>query len=287
MAKQADEAVSEKKKINDDKKNLKNEQKQQRREVKRRAKEIAKREEDLDDEEGGNGLVTFGATLFIVILWLAVICVIIKLDIGGFGSNILSPILKNVPVVNKILPKSSVTETTDSDAYGGYSSLKDAVEQIKRLELELEQAQNNSKNNDDELANLKAEVQRLQEFEKKQLEFQRIKQLFDEEVVYSDKGPGAEAFVKYYEAMDPSGAEYLYKQVVAQLEESKEVQDYAAAYSQMKPKQAAAIIEAMTDNLDLASRILKVMTAEERGAILGAMDPTVAAKLTKIMDPES
>jgi flagellar motility protein MotE (MotC chaperone) len=55
----------------------------------------------------------------------------------------------------------------------------------------------------------------------------------------------------------------------------------------MKPKQAAAIFEDMTDNLDLAARILSVMDAADRGKILGAMDPVVAAQLTKIMDPES
>lgn len=43
----------------------------------------------------------------------------------------------------------------------------------------------------------------------------------------------------------------------------------------------------MTNNLDLAARILKVMSAEDRGKILGAMNSEVAAKITKIMDPES
>ena len=87
--------------------------------------------------------------------------------------------------------------------------------------------------------------------------------------------------------MDPATAEYLYKQVVAQTEETDEVKNYAQAYSEMKPKQAAAIFEDMTDNLDLAARILSVMDAADRGKILGVMDPTVAAQLTKIMDPES
>ena len=94
-------------------------------------------------------------------------------------------------------------------------------------------------------------------------------------------------YEKYYESMDPATAEYIYKQVVTQLQESQEVQDYAAAYSAMKPKQAAAIFEQMTNNLDLAARILKVMSADDRGAILGAMNSEVAAKITKIMDPES
>ena len=55
----------------------------------------------------------------------------------------------------------------------------------------------------------------------------------------------------------------------------------------MKPKAAAKIFEEMTDNLGLAARILSSMSAEDRGNILANMDPVVAARITKIMDPES
>ncbi len=280
-------ADNERKQLVEEKKNLKTEQQAQRKEAKRRAREIAKQEDELEDGNEGNSLLTFGATILIVALWLAVICVIIKLDIGGFGSSVVTPILKDVPVLNRILPGNSVTETTNSGAYGGYTSLQDAVDQIKSLELQLEQIQNASSAKDEELDQLKAEVLRLKEFENQQVEFQRIQKEFYDEVVYSDKGPGAEEYKKYYESMDPATAEYIYKQVVTQLQESQEVQDYAAAYSAMKPKQAAAIFEQMTNNLDLAARILKVMSADDRGAILGAMNSEVAAKITKIMDPES
>ena len=280
-------ADNERKQLVEEKKNLKKEQQAQRKQAKRRAREIAKQEDELEDGNEGNSLLTFGATILIVALWLAVICVIIKLDIGGFGSSVVTPILKDVPVLNRILPGNSVTETTNSGAYGGYTSLQDAVDQIKSLELQLEQIQNASSAKDEELDQLKAEVLRLKEFENQQVEFQRIQKEFYDEVVYSDKGPGAEEYKKYYESMDPATAEYIYKQVVTQLQESQEVQDYAAAYSAMKPKQAAAIFEQMTNNLDLAARILKVMSADDRGAILGAMNSEVAAKITKIMDPES
>lgn len=282
-------AEAERKRLQSEKKQLKREQKNQRKEAKRRAKEIAKQEEALEDDGESGGIATFGATLLVVALWIAVICVIIKLDVGGFGSAVLTPILKDVPVVNRILPGNSLTETTDGESYGGYTSLRDAVDQIKALELELERIQNASSGKDEEITALKAEVVRLKEFEAKTEEFNRIRNEFYEEVIYAEKGPGAEEYRKYYEEMDPTTAEYLYKQVVTQLEESKEIQDYAQAYSSasMKPKQAAAIFESMTDNLNLAARILKTMSAEDRGAILGVMDPDVAAKLTKIMDPES
>ena len=157
--------ISEKKKIQDERKELQKQQRQQRKEAKKRAKEIAKREDALNDGEGG-GFATFFATFFVVVVWLAVIAVIIKLDIGGFGSNVLAPVLKDVPVLNKILPGVHLTETTNPEMYGGYSNLQDAVNQIELLEKELEKAYSTNTMQEEQLTDLKAEVVRLQEFEK-------------------------------------------------------------------------------------------------------------------------
>ena len=275
----------EKRKIIEEKKNLKREQREQKRQARKRAKELAKKEDELSEDEESNGLVTFGATLLIVVLWLAVICVIIKLDVGGFGSTVLTPLLKDVPVINRILPGFSMTETNRPEDYGGYTNLKDAVAQIKALELELERLQLSNSAKDEELNSLKAEVVRLREFEEKQMDFQRIRTEFFEDVVYADKGPGAEEYRKYYEAMDPNTAEYIYKQVITQLQETKEIQEYASTYSQMKPKQAAAIFDTMTDDLELVAKILSAMNADARGDILGNMNTDTAAKVTKLMEP--
>ena len=282
-----DALASEKKRLKSEKDKLKREEIKTKKDIKKRAKEIAKQEAKLSDEEETGGFSAFLLTLFIVFIWVAILCVVIKLDVGGFGSGVLAPVLKDVPVINKILPEGTVTEVEDGGTYGGYSSLEEAVNQIKVLEAELETLKSNNTTDGATIAELEAEIARLQTFEANQVEFQRIKTEFYEEVVYAENGPGAEEYQKYYEAMDPTTAEYLYKQVIQQLQESAEIEAYAQAYSEMKPAAAAAIFEEMTDDLDLVSRILSVMTAEERGDILAEMDPTIAAKLTKIMDPES
>ncbi|MBR1852768.1 MAG: hypothetical protein IJ794_06450 [Lachnospiraceae bacterium] len=279
-------AAEEKKKIQAEKKQLKNDQKAQKKEAKRRAKEIAKKEDELDDEDGG-GIGTFFVTIFIVLLWLTVIGVVIKMDVGGFGSSVLAPIIKDVPVISKILPKSAQTEALDGENYGGYTSLRDAVNQIQVLEKQLEQEQNTNKLKDTELATLKAEVLRLQPFEEKQVEFQRIRQEFYEEVIYAENGPGVEEYMKYYESMDPATAEYLYKQALAKQQVDKEIQDYVSGFEQMKPKAAAAMFEKMTGDLQLVADILEAMNSDSRAKIMDALDPEVAAKLTKIMNPES
>lgn len=285
----SEDAKIEKQRLKTEKKKLKEEQREQKKAARQRAKEIASQEAELmDEEDTGNGSV-FMITFVIVLIWIAILCLVVKLDLGGFGSSVLTPVLKNVPVLNLILPESSEVEVGEetAEAYGGYSSLQEAVDYIKELELELERAKAAGTDSSDEVEQLKAEVERLKTFEDSQVEFQRIKTQFYEEVVYADNGPGIEEYRTYYESMDPATAEYLYKQVVTQMEESDEIKNYAQAYSEMKPKEAAKIFEEMTDNLDLAARILSVMEAGDRGKILGAMDAEIAAKITKIMDPES
>lgn len=278
---------AEKKKLQDERKKLKEQQKSQKKEAKQRAKEISEQEAKLSEDEEAGGVSVFFVTLVIVIIWIAILCLLIKLDVGGFGSGVLAPVLKDVPVVNKILPSETVVTTDDEESYGGYTSLREAVDYIKELELQLEQAQSVSNTDSEELEQLRAEIERLKTFEDAQIEFERIKTEFYEEVVYAENGPGVEEYQKYYESLDPVTAEYLYKQVVQEIEESKEIQDYAQAYAEMKPAAAAAIFEEMTDNLDLAARILNQMSAEDRGDILAAMDAEIAARLTRIMDPES
>lgn len=279
--------AEDKKKLKEEKKKLKQEQKAQKKEAKKRAKEIAIKEAALEEDNDGGTIPVIFVTLIIVVVWLAILCVLVKLNVGGFGSNVLAPLIKDVPVINKILPDEGATETADTEMYGGYTSLKEAVDQIKVLELQIEAA-NSSGDSDKKLVeDLTAEVERLKTFEKNQVEFERIKNQFYEEVIYAENGPGPEEYIKYYESMDPTTAEEIYREVIQKKQETEEIQDYAQAYSEMKPKEAAAIFEAMTDNLDLAARILGVMEPDDRGKILGVMNAEVAARITKIMDPES
>ena len=182
----------------------------------------------------------------------------------------------------------STTETTkNEEAYGGYNSLKDAVEQIKTLEKQLDQAQSTNATYAEQIDTLKTEVQRLKTFEDNQVEFQKIKEQFYEEVVYAENGPGADEYRQYYEEMDPTTAEALYKQVIQTEAADKQMQEYANTFSNMQASEAAAILGNMTDNLDLAASILKNLDVSTRGAILGAMDSAIAARIVKIMDPNS
>ena len=72
---------------------------------------------------------------------------------------------------------------------------------------------------------------------------------------------------------------------MAQTAEDEQLDDYIKTYSSMKPKEAAAIFDTMTDNLQLVADILDSMDAQSRANILGKMDAATAAKVTAIMEP--
>lgn len=273
--------------LKETKKQFAKEQKQQKKEAKQRAKELEQQQREIDEQLDGSSLPVVLVTLFIIIIWLGILVLLIKMDVGGFGRSVLTPIFKDVPVINKILPTDDTTETNDLNAYGGYQSIKEAVEQIRVLELQLEQIQNSNATYVEQIETLKTEVERLKTFEDNQVNFQKIKEEFYEDVVYAENGPGAEEYRKYYEEMDPATAEALYKQVIGTENQDKAKIDYARTFSNMDAKSAAKILETMTDNLDLAAQILETLDASSRGQILGEMDPNVAARITKLMAPES
>lgn len=274
------------KKLKDEKKQLK----EQAKELKKQKKALAAAAEDPEDEGGALSVVL--VTIVIVLIWLAILALLIKLDVGGFGSNVLAPVLKDVPVINKVLPAGSVPSAVSGDAVsgdnavdGGYTNLDDAVARIKELEQQLSDAQTSSESDQKKIDDLTAEVARLKTFEDNQVAFEKIKDEFDNEVVFNSNAPDISEYQKYYESIDPTNAAILYKEVVAQEQADEQVKSYAKAYSAMKPAAAAGIFDNMTDNLDLVSKILNAMNADSRGNILAAMDPTVAAQVTKIMEP--
>ena len=240
---------------------------------------------DEDMEDGlGNKVVMVFVTLFVILIWLGIIVLLIKGDLGGFGSTILRPMIKDVPYLNWILPETNDLE--DSTEYQ-FETIDDAIDRIKELEALLDTELTTNSDNSDLIAELQSQIAELQVYKLEQDEFEKNKEKWYEEVVFSDDAPDIKEYRTYYESIDPENAEVLYKQVVEQLAYQEEVENYAKTYSSMKPKEAAAIFDTMTDDLKLVADILLNMSTQARADILGKMDPENAAKLTAIMEPDN
>ena len=94
-----------------------------------------------------------------------------------------------------------------------------------------QQLESSGTSSSEEVATLKEEIKRLKTFEDSQIEFQKLKTEFYEEVVFADQAPDISKYKAYYESIDPDNAEYLYKQVVQQLAKDEELDDYVKAYT--------------------------------------------------------
>lgn len=280
MAEEMDEVL--------DKKAQKRAEKEAKKAAKKEAKKAKSEKAELDMEEEtsvGGKIAVFFVTLIIIIIWLAIIVLLIKWDVGGFGSGVLGPVLKDVPYVNRILPESVLVEESTEDSAYAFDTMEDAVNRIKALEIQLAEAQNASNADADYIAQLEAQASELAQYKQEEAEFEQDKQKFYEEVVFGESAPDIEEYMAYYESIDPANAEIIYRQVVEQNAIDEELEDYIKTYSSMKPKEAAAIFDTMTDDLKLVAEILENMDAQSRANILGKMDSETAAKVTEIMEP--
>ena len=246
---------------------------------------------DGDEETVGGKILVFFVTIIIILIWLAIFAMLIKLDVGGFGSGVLAPVIKDVPYLNKILPDSVTEEVSTEDSQYAYTNLDDAINRIKELEIELADAQNSANSDADYIAQLEEKAKELDTYKQNEADFVKC---ISNKIVYR-KGKYMDVLNKflqaeinskeYYESIDAANAEVLYKQVVEQTLTDEQMDDYVKTYSSMKPKEAAAIFDTMTDNLQLVADILSNMDTQSRGDILGKMNSDTAAKVTEIMEP--
>ncbi|ROR30766.1 hypothetical protein EDD66_102421 [Mobilisporobacter senegalensis] len=237
---------------------------------------------DREKESFGSKIITSLIILAIVLIWLGVFALLIKFDVGGFGSTVLRPVLKDIPVINRVLPSVPDEQLAEENDYP-YKNYSEAVQVIKKLEKELDSMKQSESEEGSSVAQLQAEIDRLKVFEENQLEYEKKLKEFETEVVFNEKAPEITEYQKYYESIDPTHAEELYKQVIQQMQVDEEIKNQAKQYSTMKPEEAAPILEVMTGDLDLVCKILRSMKPKESGAILAKMDSAIAARITKKM----
>ncbi len=243
---------------------------------------MAKEKAGVKEKKEGNKVLTILIALLIAVIWFAVFGILIKLDVGGFGSGVLRPILKDVPLINMILPDVSDEQLAEENDFA-YNSLPEAVAKIKELELQIADMNQGNAEEGQSIEELQAEIDRLKVFEENQKAFEERQKEFDKNVVFAEAAPGIEEYKKYYEEINPANAELIYRQVVEQLQYSDAILEKANIYKNMDPEAAAQIMETMTADVESVAQMLLAMKPKESAAILAEMDNVVAAKITKKM----
>ena len=239
--------------------------------------------EDSGDGIGSKILLAF-VTLLIIIIWLGIIVLLIKLDVGGFGSTVLRPIIKDVPYLNVILPEE---EENIGEEYQ-FETIEDAIERIKELEAMLDAQYAKGDVDAATILELQNTIAALSVYKEEQDEFEIIKQKWYEEVIFGTENVDYEWYKVFYESIDPENAEALYKEVIKQYVYDESVKDFVATYSTMQPKAAAAIFDNMVKEgkTKLACDILINMDTQSRADIMAKMNSENAAKLTVLMEPK-
>ena len=239
--------------------------------------------EDSGESIGSRIILAF-VTLLIILIWLGIIGLLIKLDVGGFGSTVLRPIIKDVPYLNMILPEEEEDVATEYQ----FETIEDAIVRSKELEAMLDAEYAKNEVDAATILELHNTIAALSVYKEEQDEFERIKEKWYEEVIFGTESVDYEWYKAYYESIDPENAEVLYKEVVKQYVYDESVKDYVATYSSMQPKAAAAIFDNMVKEgkTKLACDILINMDTQSRADIMAKMDSENAAKLTVLMEPE-
>ena len=244
---------------------------------------MAKQEQNEEEKTGGR-ILSVIVVLLIIVIWLGILVALVKFDVGGFGSNVLRPILKDVPVINKILPEASDEEIAkESDT--PYTTLQQAIDRINALEAENAALNDTVSELQTSISEKDSEISRLKVFEENQAAFQKQKEDFYNEIVYGENAPDADTYSEWYSAIDAENAERIYRQVVAQQNHDSKFKDLANTYASMKPQEAADILQKMDNDLDTVAAILEAMGSDQRAAVMGKMDPTFAANITKKLTP--
>lgn len=257
--------------------------------AKKRKSDKNKRSENNNEENIGSKILSFLFVILIIVIWLIIIIALIKFDVGGFGSGVLRPVLKDVPVINKILPEPTEEELEQEAAESldenQIATLSQAKEMIEQLEGENEKLTKNNKSLKEENEDYLKQIDRLKAFEDSQNEFLAEKEKFYNEIVYGENAPDADTYIKWYESIAPANAEEIYRQLIVEQSANSEIRELGKTYENMKPAEAAKVLEKMSNDLDTVAEILSVMKADSRAKIMDQMDPAFAANVTKKLMP--
>lgn len=239
---------------------------------------------NAEKKEGGSKGVAVLIVILLIITWLSVMALLIKCDVGGFGSEVLRPIFKDVPIIKVILPDASEAEVAKESDYP-YTNLAEALTAIEGYETTISEKDAEITLLTDQNAELLAEVIRLGDIESEQIAFEEEKNKFYDEIVYGNSAPSTDTYIEWYNQLDSERAEQIYQDILLAKQADQEILDLAKAYESMDAKNAASILESMENDLDTVALIMNNMSTTSQGKILAEMKPEFAALVTKKLLP--
>ena len=244
---------------------------------------MADKKKDKEKKEGMKGLGLL-IILLMITTFVSTMALLIKLDVGGFGSGVLRPVFKDIPVIKEILPPPSDEEVAKERDYP-YDTLEKAINEIDALNAAIKSKDADITGLNDKVEELEKEVARLSKFEEEQTRFEEQKNKFYDEIVYGENAPDADTYIEWYNELDAEHAEKIYKDIIESQQADAKIVALAKSYEAMDAAAAAKVLEQMKNDMDTVALILKNMSSDAQGKVLAAMDPSFAASVTKKLVP--
>ncbi len=237
-----------------------------------------------NSEDRENNIMKIVGGILVGLLVLAIaLAALIKFDVGGLGTTVIGPVIKDVPVLNMILPEMPEISEEDVEAYN-FETVEEAVEILKITEKMLMEKSEEAENIGEQLSDLIAEVERLRIFEANQVQFQEDKAQFDELLATT---PAAIVYTEWFEKMYPENAVALYESMIGEVVFDETLKETVDIYQNMKPAQAAPVLESMSvTQMDQVAAIIKGVSPDQAAKIMGLMEPRTAARITSYIYPE-
>ena len=103
------------------------------------------------------------------------------------------------------------------------------------------------------------------------------------EVVFNEKAPSTDEYLKWYASMYPNNAAKIYQELLEKQSVEASLKDYADILTGMDAGKAAAILSEMPSDIDLICELLGCMKKGDQSAILEEMEDLFAARIVNRM----
>ncbi|MDD3206632.1 MAG: hypothetical protein PHS74_12995 [Lachnospiraceae bacterium] len=228
----------------------KNMTKEQILELKQKKKEMESELDELQGKTTKGKLICIGTFAATLALFVLIFVGMIKMNVGNFASDILAPVIADIPVVRSILPQELQKMTAAEIAADQQAAADEAASE----EAIAEQAAADEAAEEEAIA----------------------------EQAAADEAAEEEAIAEQAAADEAAEEEAIAEQEAA---DAAALDDYVKTYSDMKPKTAASVFDnMMTDQSELVVKILKNLAPDKRAAIIANMSVANASQVTVMME---
>jgi flagellar motility protein MotE (MotC chaperone) len=261
------------------------------------AKTKAENPKSQNNGKKGRGVLFTLLTFLTVIVILAavfggVFYFVIHNNVNGLADR-YRPNIRNIPLARLALPKAAdpldpknMTAEEIKKKYIEFRSENTAIQkQLADTDTKLSDAQKFKTDYDKLKSDTDKQMQDVKDrqaaLDQKDLELKDLKRTLDELTAAGNK----EAFKSYFESVDPENAKLIYAEVAKELQADANTKKFAQIYAAMDASAASQIFEQLGNSkMDMIAQTLQAMSKENSSAILAAMTPAFAAKLTEKLD---